>query len=316
MTILFEDAFREELKSAVKEAERSVTLLSAYIKIAALAWIDDCIGSKSLNMSFVARWRPNDLLSGASDLEAYQHARTRGWRFGIDPSLHYKIYLVDDRVALLGSANLTSSGLHLEDAGNLEAGVVIEPNLLDLNRLKQHISECTWVTDDLYKEIKAYIESREAKVATSNTWPRSIQEKMLRSSTHLWVTDLLFSGPLELLTDGRAGTAEALHDLLLLGIEQTDVDKEQLLKQFYLTKVWRWVLSAIKDSSYDYVRFGELTARLHDSLLDDPKPYRREVKELISNIFEWVRYLDPEEVGIRKFEHTEALYLKARQEGD
>jgi hypothetical protein len=310
MGILFEAAFREELKSSVKEAERSVTLLSAYIKIAALAWVDDCIGSKSLNISFVARWRPNDLLSGASDLEAYEHARARGWKFGIDPSLHYKIYLVDDRVALLGSANLTSSGLHLEEAGNLEAGVLIKPDLFDLKRLKQHVRECTWVTDELYKEIKAYIESGEAKVATSNTWPRSIQEKMLRSSTHLWVSDLLFSQPLELHFDGRVGTAEALHDLLLLGIVQTDVDKEQLLKQFYLTKIWRWVLTAIEDSSYDYVRFGELSARLHDSLLDDPKPYRKEVKEFISNIFGWIRYLDPEEVGIRKFEHTEALYLK------
>jgi PLD-like domain len=315
MAILFEDAFREELKSAVKGAEQSVTLLSAYIKIAALTWIDDCIGTKSLNISFVARWRPNDLLSGASDLEVYEHARARGWKFGIDPSLHYKIYLVDDRVALLGSANLTSSGLHLEDAGNLEAGVVIEPSLLDLNRLKQHISECTWVTDELYEEIKSYIESHDGKAILFNAWPRSIQEKMQPSAIHLWVTDLLFCKPLELLLDNRAASAESLHDLLLLGVDADEVDRAKLLKQFHLTKVWLWVLTAIKESSYKYVRFGELSARLHSALLDDPKPYRREVKEFISNIFEWIRYLAPDEVGIRKFEHTEALYLRDAASG-
>lgn len=71
-------------------------------------------------------------------------------------------------------------------------------------------------------------------------------------------------------------------------------------------------MEALSESESEYVRFGEITAKLHNDLIDDPKPYRKDVKGFVSNIFKWVEYLQPPEIGIKKFNRTEALYLASK----
>ena len=53
---------------------------------------------------------------------------------------------------------------------------------------------------------------------------------------------------------------------------------------------WRWLVSMSADPIY----FGSLSSLLHDSLLDDPAAYRKEVKELLSNILSWSEFMCPE----------------------
>ena len=38
--------------------------------------------------------------------------------------------------------------------------------------------------------------------------------------------------------------------------------------------------------------FGSLTSNLHNSLLDDPRPYRKNVKILVSIMFDWLYFFD------------------------
>ena len=46
--------------------------------------------------------------------------------------------------------------------------------------------------------------------------------------------------------------------------------------------------------------FGQLTAELHDALVEDPKPYRKDVKTLLANLLAWAQGLRMEEVVIDK----------------
>ena len=80
-------------------------------------------------MQVVAGWSPGDLVSGASDIEAAELAISHGWRFGMLPGLHAKVYWIDEGTVLVGSANLTPRGLQLSGVGNLEVGVRLEPGL-------------------------------------------------------------------------------------------------------------------------------------------------------------------------------------------
>ena len=61
----------------------------------------------------------------------------------------------------------------------------------------------------------------------------------------------------------------------------------------------------IRTMSYSTVKknngslsFGGLTSALHNSLLEDPLPYRSEVKKLVQNIFSWVNLAGKENTGI------------------
>jgi hypothetical protein len=65
--------------------------------------------------------RPESLLSGSTDVEALSTLSKLLPRFELVhlPSLHAKVYVADDRVAVVTSANLTQPGM----TGNLEYGV-------------------------------------------------------------------------------------------------------------------------------------------------------------------------------------------------
>ena len=139
-----------------------------------------------------------------------------------------------------------------------------------------------------------------------------LKNKIITTLDQLWVHDLFFNSPQSL----ESAEGEHLsHDRALLNVQGINLkQKDDLLNRFKSTLLWDWVYRTVGNSEDKYVRFGEITAKLHNSLLDDPKPYRKTVKSFVSNIFEWVRYLDPDEIGIKKFNHTEALFLIEQQE--
>ena len=55
--------------------------------------------------------------------------------------------------------------------------------------------------------------------------------------------------------------------------------------------------------------FGQLTAELHDALVEDPKPYRKDVKTLLANLLAWAQTLRMEEVVIDKPSHSQRARL-------
>jgi hypothetical protein len=59
------------------------------------------------------------------------------------------------------------------------------------------------------------------------------------------------------------------------------------------------------------VYFGALSAALHDWLVEDPAPYRREVKVLVKNIYGWVANLSASSIGlcVDRPNHSERIRL-------
>ena len=55
--------------------------------------------------------------------------------------------------------------------------------------------------------------------------------------------------------------------------------------------------------------FGALTEKLHNALVEDPKPYRREVKELLSNLLSWVEELEMEEIVIDRPNYSQRIRI-------
>ena len=99
-------------------AARSVVLVAPYIKLDALRMTLDRV-DRTAELRCVTRWTPLDVSLGASDVACRSLVTGRNGSFRLHSSLHAKYYRADDHV-VIGSANLTMSGLGFSDSSNLE----------------------------------------------------------------------------------------------------------------------------------------------------------------------------------------------------
>ena len=85
----------------------------------------------------------------------------------------------------------------------------------------------------------------------------------------------------------------------------------QITGQYYFseTKCYLWLKEELKKKDNHELYFGEATALLHNVLLNDPKPYRKEVKDLLSNLLSWITALDCEEIVVDRPNHSQRIRL-------
>ena len=97
---------------------RSVVLVAPYIKLDALRMTLDAVGDDA-EVTCITRWTALDVSLGASDVACRSLIVDKGGSFRLHNSVHAKYYRADDHI-LIGSANLTMSGLGLSNSPNLE----------------------------------------------------------------------------------------------------------------------------------------------------------------------------------------------------
>ena len=104
--------------SILKSAEHCVLIVAPFIRSEALSRVIEDIPN-DIETTVVTRWRPSDLLSGASDLEVYDLAISNGFSLFVRQDLHAK-YFAADNDCLVGSANVTLTALGWRTPANLE----------------------------------------------------------------------------------------------------------------------------------------------------------------------------------------------------
>ena len=101
-------------------------IVAPYIKVGKLTDVIDQLHPEA-SIECFTRWTPLDIQMGASDLDCRTAVVDRGGSFRLHNRLHAKYYRFDNQV-LVGSANLTASGLSYSREGNLE--ILCEPGML------------------------------------------------------------------------------------------------------------------------------------------------------------------------------------------
>ena len=115
--------FRQWRRFTQRCADAETVLIAApYIKEPPLRELLDRIEAPRLRC--VSSWTPFEIRLGSSDLGCRALILEAGGQFMLHPSLHAKYYRADEFV-LIGSANLTASGLGLAASPNLE--ILCEP---------------------------------------------------------------------------------------------------------------------------------------------------------------------------------------------
>lgn len=287
----------EWIKKSLSSLNKPASICSAYIKLSILKEIASY--TKQKDIRFLARWDLNDLVGGASDIECYEFARDNGWQFFINNSLHAKIYYLPPAGILSGSANATNSGLGLAPKSNREASTVVDINDHNLRFIDNLFNESILLTDSIFQDLKdAYNDIDKSNINVQ--WPNSILEifsPKILSNAKFMLSECLLSDGLEIFNSFKANTEESINDLSMLAVPINLFEKTYISNKFIYSKIFLWVKEIIKENNGS-ISFGGLTHALHNALLEDPKPYRSEVKQLVKNIYSWIRLVGHHKTGI------------------
>ena len=108
----------DRISELLGAAENEVMIVAPFIRSAALERLLNAV-PKGVETTIVTRWRPLDILVGASDLDVFDVAETRNVRLLLRHDLHAKLFAADER-CLVGSANVTATALGWRQPPNLE----------------------------------------------------------------------------------------------------------------------------------------------------------------------------------------------------
>ncbi len=301
MTRCYTDLFSLLLES-IKETKSEIIFISAFIT-------SDVMSKIFLNMprnvkvTVISRFSKQDILFGSSDLKAARIVIENGGRILRNPNLHAKLFLFDKESLIYGSANLTNRGLGLAQNSNIECiSTSVKANSEDIFFVNSIIESSQVVDYSLLDEFEEQLEMR-----NSSEFDEKQIEKVSKKLAGLFINDFPFCDSPELILD-NTNESRVAHDLQLLKLRSSKFDMQMINERFMDSKIMNWINFNIQNQ----MKFGELSAKIHESLLDDPKPYRKEIKDLQKILLNWIHILLPDkfEIFIPNGFHSQILRKK------
>lgn len=299
MAILFSNEIYAAICNELSSAEESVQILSAYGKTNAIAAIIEKVKPSVENKRIMLRFRLDDLVKGSTDFEVIDFCRNLGWAVYVRFDLHAKTYIVDNKRGIVGSANATNSGLSLTKTPNYEMAALVDIETKDIEKINNLFGDALLVNDDLWMDLYSDYSQIKQKGAdaTSFQWSKVITDKF---KPHIRT---LFSYEFPEKDHYCFGEYIPFLDIIYSG------DKESLINSFRWSPAYLWLMDQLNEKNGE-IYFGELSARLHNSLVTDPKPYRKDVKALLSNLIQMIVVLDMPEVGVDRPNYSQRIFFK------
>ena len=313
-SLLNTETFRNLLGNALENSTKSVIILSAYVKIVGVKWLKEKIGEKNIKCTIVTRWNNGDIAQGSSDLECYHLAKTNGWAFKVLQDLHAKVMLVDENVLFVGSPNLTGRGMSLVPVANEEIGIKVQALKEDLKIINQLVDAAALVDDKIIKELEEW-QKNLPKIEKPKipSFPKIVNDSFKEKFNKLWVNNFPWANIDYLLNNSEKKEDNIIHDLDLFGLTNINkIDLEKELKESFLqSKISNWLIEKLEAEENKEIYFGNLSSIIHNSLLDDPTPYRKNVKELQANLYSYIKVFLKNEIDIDvPYKKSERLRLK------
>ncbi len=299
MGILMFEHLTEELSQELNKVENNVSIITAFCKKEALEFLDKQIGKKEdITKRVLVRFRLDDILSKVTDLEIYEYCKKNNWSLYAQFNLHAKVYVLDQNICYMGSANTTNKGLSINKRGNLEMSKRFELDAEERIQIEEVFSEALLMNDDLFKKMKAQINSINYKPTAKNEWNTEIIAKNINSYNVLFQDDF----PINALP------TEMLDDETFLDIYKDD-SIETIKEKFYNTKIMQWLINILENQENNEIYFGELSAKIHNIIFQEPKQYRKDVKVLQARLYNWIEKLNYSNLKIDIPNHSQRIRL-------
>lgn len=297
MSILVSQKILNRIHDELSRSTESFLLISAYCKLPLVKYFDECIKNKGIEKKLVVRFRPEDIKLGASDLDIYPYCRDNGWKLYFRMDLHAKTYVFDRLRCIIGSANATSSGLSIGGVGNYEMATACELAEKDLRTLDMLLLGAVEMNDFIYETMQATLAAHSGGRNSVISWPDNVLNMFVSDYSLLFAEDFPASKhPVD-------ATEEDLVFLNLLPGASIDTIKTA----FCCSKSFLWLSGLVKNHSAQEMYFGEITAKLHNVLLNEPKPYRKDVKQLLENLLSWIDDLKVSTIQVDRPNHSQRV---------
>ena len=301
MSLLSTHEVKQKIIDEVSQASDNLQIISAFCKLQAIKFIDENISRPIKSKKLMVRFLLSDILNGATDFELYDYCKANGWQMYVRFDLHAKTYIFDRKRCILGSANLTSKGLGLSLHGNYELSSFATVDDSDLKKIDTLFDNAILMTDELYAEMKSdygIAQNHQAPFKTFK-WNTSIEQKFNPKFDLLFTYDFP-STPAPNFSDVNT------FEFLEIGYIPS---QEELKQAFRWSKAYLWLQNYISSCPEKASYFGGVTEALHDTFVNDPKPYRKEVKDLLANLLGWIQALNMEDIAIDRPNHSQRIKL-------
>lgn len=290
MSLLNTYEVQQKIAQEVSSATTHLQIVSAFCKVEAVEFVDRHINTSLQTKKLMVRFLLSDILNGASDFGLYEYCKSHGWQMYVRFDLHAKTYIFDRKRCILGSANLTNRGLGLSFHGNYELSSFADVDDVDLRKIDALFDNAILMTDELYETMK--LEHQEAKKvassAPSSKWSSIIENRFNPKIELLFTYDF----PMTAIPDF---SDVSTFEFLGLGYIPAIDDVRQA---FRWSKAFLWLYNYVSSCPDKTSYFGGVTAALHNALINDPKPYRKEVKDLLANTLGWIQALNIDDIVV------------------
>ena len=302
--LLNAEQLKDYFKKYINESKKEIIVCSAYITTPGIQWFKENIEDKNVKCRIVTKWSPSDLLSGSSSLDIYSICKSNKWTLEIIEDLHAKFYLMDKKHLITGSLNLTGRGIGLVPISNKEFGVYLETTNDDLSNIDLLLEDTTIVDDHIYNLYEKWLLDNKdfvkQKIPELPIGLKNIKEKKLNK---IWVTNFPWASPSYFLNNINEKSEEINHDKNLFNIYHSENAEELLKHKLLSSDIFRWFKKKILEKENKIFYFGEISELIHNSLFDDPKPYRKSIKQLQINLLDYIKFFK-----IDGFEFTQPNY--------
>ena len=152
----------DEVLELLGSAQRQALIAAPFVRSEALARLLDAI-PLGIDTTIVTRWRPLDLLAGASDLDVLDVATAKPAALLLRNDLHAKLFAADD-VCLVGSANVTNLALGWRAPANFELLVPVsrtQPRIAEFEKIL--LAGCVLATEEHRDSLKCIVDELDSQ---------------------------------------------------------------------------------------------------------------------------------------------------------
>lgn len=298
MAILFSNEILSAVQKELQKAAFSVQIITAYCKEQLFRHLNDFISPSVKERKLMVRFRMDDVIKGSTDFAILETAMNLGWDVYVRFDLHAKTYIVDSKRGLVGSANATNSGLNIGKSGNMEMATLVDIESRDVEKIEKLFNDAIKIDDSLVEKLREQIDKVKMNGKTERIgWDSSITRLF---SPYI---DTLFSYELPEDYSMNIGEYFAFLD------EIYDGNFQNLKEKFRWSNAYLWLLTILRVNG-GCMYFGAISTELHDALVSDPKPYRRDVKQMLVNMLSLIEDFEMEEVVIDRPNYSQRVRLK------
>ena len=307
MALLTTEETKSRIVEEIKRSKDSLQIVSAFCKTDTVKnLIDANIQNNLSTKKLLVRFRLADLLAKASDIDLYDYCKLAGWEMYIRFDLHAKTYIFDKKRCIVGSSNLTGRGFGFGIVGNCELSDFVNIDEEDNSKIDLLFDNSLKVDDALFFKMKdEYEKSKLLLTPDSNLvnkhWSNDVYEQFIPNYKVLFSYD--FPNTLQ----------PALDDVSSLEFLDCPYPvSENTIKEYFVrSNCYLWLKKVLSENN-NCLYFGALSQLLHNTLFNDPKPYRKDVKVYLANLLSWVQYFNIEEIQIDQPSFSQRVVLNKK----